>query len=107
MLIEDSTKGMIAARCAGMKWVGFEGAEVKPDMKYAVYKFSDYRTMTAETLEKCDTVRLMLINPSYAFVKGEKQVAYAERKISDLRKQIVDRCLDTKFDGGYFGENNH
>lgn len=51
MVIEDSPNGMIAARRAGMKWVGFEGAEVKPDMRYAVYKFSDYRTMTAEQLE--------------------------------------------------------
>lgn len=52
MVIEDSAKGMTAARRAGMRWIGFEGAEVKPDMRYAVYKFSDYRTMTAETLEQ-------------------------------------------------------
>ncbi len=52
MVIEDSVKGMIAARRAGMKWIGFDGARVKPDMSYAVYTFSDYRTMTAEQLEK-------------------------------------------------------
>lgn len=52
MVIEDSVKGMIAARRAGMKWIGFEGARVKPDMQYAIYKFSDYRTMTAEQLEE-------------------------------------------------------
>ncbi len=52
IVIEDSVKGMIAARRAGMKWIGFEGAKVKPDMRYAVYKFSDYRIMTAETLEQ-------------------------------------------------------
>ena len=46
-------------------------------------------------LEKCDTVLLMLINPGYAFVKGEKQVAYADRKIRELRKMINDRGLDT------------
>lgn len=51
IVIEDSSNGMIAARRAGMKWVGFEGAEIKPDMRYAVYKFSDYRTITAEQLE--------------------------------------------------------
>lgn len=52
MVIEDSVKGMIAARRAGMKWIGFEGAKIKPDMRCAVYKFSDYRTITAETLEQ-------------------------------------------------------
>lgn len=52
MVIEDSAKGMIAAGRAGMRWVGFEGARVKPDMRYAVYRFSDYRTMTAEQLEE-------------------------------------------------------
>lgn len=49
-------------------------------------------------LEKCDTVLLMLINPGYAFVKGEKQVAYAERKILDLREMIAKRSLDTKIE---------
>lgn len=52
MVIEDSVKGMIAARRAGMKWIGFDGARVKPDMQYSVYTFSDYRTMTAEQLEE-------------------------------------------------------
>lgn len=47
-------------------------------------------------LEKCDTVLLMLINPGYAFVKGEKQVAYADRKIRELRKMILERGLSTK-----------
>ncbi|WP_455719945.1 ribulose-phosphate 3-epimerase [Agathobacter sp.] len=49
-------------------------------------------------LDKCDTVLLMLINPGYAFVKGEKQVAYANRKITELRKMIDDRQLDTKIE---------
>lgn len=49
-------------------------------------------------LEKCDTVLLMLINPGYAFVKGEKQVAYAGRKIRDLRTMINSRGLDTKIE---------
>lgn len=49
-------------------------------------------------LEKCDTVLLMLINPGYAFVKGEKQVAYADRKIRELRRMIDDRGLDTKIE---------
>lgn len=49
-------------------------------------------------LDKCDTVLLMLINPGYAFVKGEKQVAYAKRKITELRKMIDDRQLNTKIE---------
>ena len=49
-------------------------------------------------LEKCDTVLLMLINPGYAFVKGEKQVTYVDRKIRELRKMINDRGLDTKIE---------
>lgn len=49
-------------------------------------------------LDKCDTVLLMLINPGYAFVKGEKQVAYADRKIRELRKMITDRGLNTKIE---------
>ncbi|MBQ1491099.1 MAG: ribulose-phosphate 3-epimerase [Blautia sp.] len=49
-------------------------------------------------LEKCDTVLLMLINPGYAFVKGEKQVAYAERKITELREMIDRQGLETKIE---------
>ena len=49
-------------------------------------------------LEKCDTVLLMLINPGYAFVKGEKQVTYADRKIRELRRMIDGRGLDTKIE---------
>lgn len=49
-------------------------------------------------LEKCDTVLLMLINPGYAFLKGEKQVNYARRKIEDLRTRIDERGLDTKIE---------
>lgn len=49
-------------------------------------------------LDKCDTVLLMLINPGYAFVKGEKQVVYAARKIHELRSMIEKRGLDTKIE---------
>ncbi len=49
-------------------------------------------------LEKCDTVLLMLINPGYAFVKGEKQTSYADRKVRDLRTMINERGLDTKIE---------
>ena len=51
-------------------------------------------------LEKCDTVLLMLINPGYAFVKGEKQVAYADRKIRELRRMIDERGAGYKDRGG-------
>lgn len=49
-------------------------------------------------IEKCDTVLLMLINPGYAFMKGEKQVAYAGRKINELREMIDKRGLDTRIE---------
>lgn len=49
-------------------------------------------------LDKCDTVLLMLINPGYAFVKGEAQVSYADRKIRALRKMIQERGTDTKIE---------
>lgn len=58
-------------------------------------------------LEKCDTVLLMLINPGYASVKGEKQVSYAQRKIFELRDMIRTRGLDTRIelDGRISAEN--
>lgn len=49
-------------------------------------------------LDKCDVVLLMLINPGYASVKGEKQVAYADRKIRELRRMINERHLSTKIE---------
>lgn len=49
-------------------------------------------------LDKCDSVLLMLINPGYAFLKGEKQVAYADRKIRQLRQMINERGIDTKIE---------
>lgn len=49
-------------------------------------------------LDKCDTVMLMLINPGYAFVKGEAQVSYASRKIHELRQMIQARGANTKIE---------
>ncbi|MBQ1312149.1 MAG: ribulose-phosphate 3-epimerase [Blautia sp.] len=58
-------------------------------------------------LEKCDTVLLMLINPGYASVKGEKQVPYADRKIRGLKKMIEDRHLPVKIElDGRVSEQN-
>ncbi len=58
-------------------------------------------------LEKCEVVLLMLINPGYAFVKGEQQVPYAERKIKELRDMIKSRGLDTKIElDGRISEKN-
>ncbi|HUM82764.1 MAG TPA: ribulose-phosphate 3-epimerase [Lachnospiraceae bacterium] len=65
------------------------GVALKPGTPVSILEY---------VLEKCDTVLLMLINPGYAFVKGEKQVAYAERKIRDLKKMISERMLDTKIE---------
>ena len=65
------------------------GVALKPSTPLSVLEY---------VLEKCDTVLLMLINPGYAFVKGEKQTVYAERKIKDLRKMIDERGLDTKIE---------
>lgn len=58
-------------------------------------------------LEKCDTVLLMLINPGYAFVKGEQQVPYAGRKVRELRDMIDRRGLPVKIsiDGRISPEN--
>jgi len=52
-------------------------------------------TVLDYVIEKCDTVLLMLINPGYAFLKGEKQVDYADRKIKDLKKLITGRHAKT------------
>ena len=65
------------------------GVALKPSTSLSVLEY---------VLEKCDTVLLMLINPGYAFVKGEKQVVYADRKIRDLRKMIDERGLPTKIE---------
>jgi len=50
MVVEDSVNGMTAARRAGMKWAGFCGAALPPDMHLAPFSFSDYRTMTPQIL---------------------------------------------------------
>lgn len=49
-------------------------------------------------LEQCDAVLLMLINPGYAFLKGESQVPYAKRKIEDLHSMIKDRGLSVSIE---------
>ncbi len=65
------------------------GVALKPSTPLSVLEY---------VLEKCDTVLLMLINPGYAFVKGEKQVVYADRKIRELRRMIDERGLSTKIE---------
>lgn len=52
MVIEDSVNGMIAAHRARMKWAGFCGAALPPDMHLAPFSFSDYRKMTPQTLNE-------------------------------------------------------
>jgi len=58
-------------------------------------------------LEKCDNVLLMLINPGYAGMPGEKQVPYAHRKIEDLHKMILQMGLKTsvELDGRISADN--
>lgn len=74
------------------------GVALKPATPLSVLEY---------VLEKCDTVLLMLINPGYAFVKGEKQTVYATRKLRDLREMIDSRGLNTKIelDGRVSGDN--
>ena len=80
---EPHVDGMLnRIRAAGAR----AGVALKPGTPLSVL---DY------VLEKCDTVLLMLINPGYAFMKGEKQVPYAERKIRELRERIEKRGLPT------------
>jgi ribulose-phosphate 3-epimerase len=45
-------------------------------------------------IELCDFVLLMLINPGYASAAGEKQVAYAERKVRDCRRFLDEHNRD-------------
>ena len=58
-------------------------------------------------LDKCDSVLLMLINPGYASAKNEAQVAYAGRKLRELRERIDARGLNTRIslDGRISREN--
>ncbi|MBQ9564751.1 MAG: ribulose-phosphate 3-epimerase [Synergistaceae bacterium] len=65
------------------------GVALKPATPLSVLEY---------VLEKCDAVLLMLINPGYAFMKGEKQVPYADRKIRELRAMIGSRGLSTKIE---------
>ena len=65
------------------------GIALKPSTPLSIVEY---------VLDKCDSVLLMLINPGYAFLKGEKQVAYADRKIRQLRQMINERGLDTKIE---------
>ena len=74
------------------------GVALKPATPFSVL---DY------VLEKCDAVLLMLINPGYAFMKGEKQVPYADRKIRELRGMIEARGLNTKIElDGHISRQN-
>ncbi len=58
-------------------------------------------------IELCDVVMLMLINPGYAGMGNESQVAYTERKITALRNMITAKKLTTKIeiDGRVSKEN--
>ncbi|GEM03340.1 ribulose-phosphate 3-epimerase [Halolactibacillus miurensis] len=49
-------------------------------------------------LPQVDTVLLMLINPGFATDKNEKQVRYANKKVTDLREMIDRLGLDTRIE---------
>jgi ribulose-phosphate 3-epimerase len=51
------------------------------------------------TLDDCDFVMLMLINPGYAGDTDECQPSYVLQKIADLRSKIADRDLGISVDG--------
>lgn len=45
-------------------------------------------------IDRLDFVLLMLINPGFAGQKNEKQVPYAERRVSDCRRYLDERGMD-------------
>lgn len=47
-------------------------------------------------LPQCDQILLMLINPGFATDKSEQQVSYAAEKVSDLKKLIMAKQLNTQ-----------
>ena len=51
-------------------------------------------TVLEYIVELCDFVLLMLINPGYASIEGERQVAYAERKVQDCRRFLDEHNRD-------------
>lgn len=63
------------------------GLALKPSTPISVLEYE---------IEKCDAILLMQINPGYASSAGETRVAFADRKIRDLRNMINARGLDTK-----------
>ena len=63
------------------------GLALKPATSPSVLEYS---------LEKCDVILQMLINPGFAQIKGEKQIPYADRKIRNIRKMITEYGLPTK-----------
>lgn len=52
LVIEDSYSGMVAAKRAGMKWIGFCGSEIPTNMSYADITFSDYRIVDSSDMDK-------------------------------------------------------
>lgn len=74
------------------------GLALKPSTPISVLEYE---------IEKCDAVLLMQINPGYASSAGEARVAFADRKIRDLREMINARGLNAKIiiDGRVSVEN--
>lgn len=46
-------------------------------------------------IDDIDMVCLMLINPGFATNKNEKQISFAQQKISDLKEMITNKKLNT------------
>ena len=63
------------------------GLALKPSTPLSVLEYE---------IEKCDAILIMQINPGYASSRTESRIIYADRKIRDLRRMILERELDTK-----------
>jgi ribulose-phosphate 3-epimerase len=61
------------------------GVALNPSTPLSVLEYS---------LDQCDNLLLMLINPGFAGHKGESQVPYAAKKVSDAYRLIREKDLD-------------
>jgi ribulose-phosphate 3-epimerase len=90
LLFHAETEKHIDAALSRISAAGVRaGLALKPSTPLSILDYA---------LERCDTVLLMLINPGYAGRKGEQQVPYAARKVTELRRMIDERKLPVKIE---------